>query len=482
MAYQYNILYVPGKLLATADTLSRAPVQAADNKVDTIELFVGSLLKDIESLASTRLDRLRQHQAEDGVCAGLLRFCKDGWPKKVANVPVHLRAFWKERGNITTFEGLLLKDCRIVVPQTLQKEMLTLLHEGHQGVGRCKARARDSVWWPTLNSELEQLVGTCERCAQTRIQRCEPLLGTPTPDRPWQRIGVDLFELQGRNYVVMVDYYSRFPEVVSLATTTSSSVIAAMKSSFARFGIPETVVSDNGPQFSSTEFASFAASYGFSHRTSSPRYPQANGEAERMVRTLKELFVKAEDPHMALLVYRDTPGVTGYSPSELLMGRRLRTRLPGLHASLMPKWPSPKLVKSRDQRVKRRQRKDFNRRHAAQSLRPLEAGEDVWVQDIPCAARVLSPAQRPRSYVVETPRGVVQRNRRHLVPFTPSTPSQPSDFVCTQPATSDRPVPVAERTTGDSAEVPSSTRQSLPPGIRVTRSGRQVKPPQRLNL
>lgn len=111
--------------------------------------------------------------------------------------------------------------------------------------------------------------------------------------------------------MLVVNYYSRFPEVISLTLTTSTSVIAAVKSTFARFGIPDVLVSDNGPQFSSRQFAEFAQSYGFQHVTSSPRYPQANGEAERMVRTIKELFYKSRDPHMALLVYRDTPGMTG---------------------------------------------------------------------------------------------------------------------------------------------------------------------------
>lgn len=422
MRYQFTVLYVPGKLIATADTLSRAPIQGHDpersqRQTDSIELFIGEVVTAAANLMSSRMDALRKHQAEDGICSGLLRFCEKGWPENVSKVPVHLREYWKERGNITVCDGFLLKDRRIIIPSLMRREVLQQIHEGHQGIGRCKARARDAVWWPTLNSEIEQLVTSCEKCAQTRVQRSEPLIATPTPNRPWQRVGADLFELDGTHYIIVVDYYSRFPEVISLSSTTSTAVIAAVKSTFARHGIPDVFVSDNGPQFSSRVFAEFAQTYGFHHITSSPGYPQSNGEAEHMVRTMKDLFTKSKDPHMALLVYRDTPGASGYSPSQLLMGRRLQTTVPKMPDTLQPEWPPHDEVAAKDKANRTKQSQDFNRRHAAHQLRPLADGEDVWVQDMSCAAKVLSPARRPRSYVVETPTGIIQRNRRHLVPF-----------------------------------------------------------------
>lgn len=521
MRYQFTVLYVPGKLIATADTLSRAPVQELDprcqRQVDSIELFVGEVVSAATHFVSSRLEALRTHQAEDGICSGLQRFCEKGWPEHESKVPVHLREYWKERGNITVCGGFLLKDRRIIIPRLMRHEILQLIHEGHQGIGRCKARARDAVWWPTLNSEIDQLVTACERCAQTRVQRSEPLISTPTPSRPWQRVGADLFELEGRHYVLVVDYYSRFPEVISLTSTASTSVVAAVKSTFARFGIPDVLVSDNGPQFSSKVFAEFAQNYGFQHVTSSPRYPQANGEAERMVRTLKELFYKSGDPHMALLVYRDTPGVTGYSPSQLLMGRRLQTKVPKLPEMLQPEWPSRRDFKKKDGEARRRQRNDFNRRHAARQLRPLSVGEDVWVQDVRCRATVLSPAKRPRSYVVETETGVLQRNRRHLVPFDASpavsvgqgpgsltnkitSPAGPAvstagtspgagsqqQLTTAEPAlTAAQPGPAPTAAPTIVTNLPStSTESSMAENtpIRVTRSGRQVRRPVRLNL
>ncbi|KAJ8346672.1 hypothetical protein SKAU_G00280730 [Synaphobranchus kaupii] len=110
---------------------------------------------------------------------------------------------------------------------------------------------------------------------------------------------------------------------------------------FARHGIPETVVTDNGPQFTGGDKKVFAADYGFDHVTSSPRYPQSNGEAERAVQTVKNLLKKAADPYRALLAYRATPLSNGYSPAQLLMGRRLRTTLPTFSCSVGAGHPGP---------------------------------------------------------------------------------------------------------------------------------------------
>jgi len=152
-------------------------------------------------------------------------------------------------------------------------------------------------------------------------------------------VGSDLFMLKGDTYLFVVDYFSRYPEVVKLTTTVSASVIAALKTIFARHGIPETIRSDNGPQYSADEFDKFTKSYGIQHITSSPRYPQSNGLVERMVRTVKRLLKRSSDPYLALLSYRATPlPWCNLSPSELLMGRQLRTSLPQTTKHMIPRW------------------------------------------------------------------------------------------------------------------------------------------------
>ena len=157
------------------------------------------------------------------------------------------------------------------------------------------------------------------------------------------------------------DYYSRFMEVQKLNTTTSSSVVTHLKSIFARFGIPTTMISDNGPQFDSQEMKEFSQSYGFQHVTTSPYYPQANGLAERTVKTVKRLLEHSSDPYRALLSYRATliPWCA-LSPAELLMRRKIRTDVPQSKDNLIPKWSHIKNFRSLDKGYKESQKKNYD--------------------------------------------------------------------------------------------------------------------------
>ena len=121
------------------------------------------------------------------------------------------------------------------------------------------------------------------------------MIKSELPDYPWQIIGTDLFEMKGHQYLLTVDYLSRYPQIAKL-TTTCNVAISKLKDVFSQHGIPEIVKSDNGPQFSAQEFAEFANTYGFTHVTSSPKYPQSNGQIERMVQTKKNLLKNSEDP------------------------------------------------------------------------------------------------------------------------------------------------------------------------------------------
>ena len=168
----------------------------------------------------------------------------------------------------------------------------------------------------------------CKECAKEAPKNREPLIVTSLPNYPWQMVGVDLFELNKDHYLLIVDYFSRYPEVIQLTSTTSAAVVKVMKSIFSRNGVPEVVRSDNGPQFSAEEFAKFASSYGFQHVSSNPRYAQSNGQVECMVRTVKKMILKPDDPYLAIISYWSTPHPwCNLSPGELLMGRRIRTIL-----------------------------------------------------------------------------------------------------------------------------------------------------------
>ena len=158
----------------------------------------------------------------------------------------------------------------------------------------------------------------------------------------------------------MVDYFSRYPEMVKLSSTTSQAIINALKTIFSRHGIPEIIRTDNGPQYSSQEFAAFARQYDFTHITSSPHFPQSNGQAERTVKTVKQLLKESEDPHIALLTYRSTPfHWCGLSPAELLMGRRLWTNVPQVKEQLVPEWHFLEDFQQKNKEFKQRQKQDM---------------------------------------------------------------------------------------------------------------------------
>ncbi|KAK3731331.1 hypothetical protein QZH41_004089 [Actinostola sp. cb2023] len=153
----------------------------------------------------------------------------------------------------------------IVVPQALRKDVLAQIHEGHLGIERSKQRARELVFWPGMSKQIEDTVANCSICQELRNSNTkEPMIPHEIPQYPWQIAATDLFTWNGGNYIVVVDYYSRYWEVSSLHNTTSTSVIEKLKQFFARHGIPETLKSDNGPQYSSAEFAKLQLS-GNSH-------------------------------------------------------------------------------------------------------------------------------------------------------------------------------------------------------------------------
>ena len=189
-------------------------------------------------------------------------YCTKQWPTKKF-ISDEVLPYWTERDSLTVCNNLLMFNNRIVVPKFLQQETLKKVHTGHQGIERCRMRVATSVWWPGVSQQVRQLVEQCKECAKEAPKKREPLIVTPLPDYPWQMVGVDLFESNKDHYLLIVDYFSRYPEVIQLTSTTSAAVVKVMKSIFSRHGVPEVVRSDNGPQFSAEEFAKFASSYRF---------------------------------------------------------------------------------------------------------------------------------------------------------------------------------------------------------------------------
>ncbi|UYV64812.1 hypothetical protein LAZ67_3002052 [Cordylochernes scorpioides] len=313
----------------------------------------------------------------------------------------------------------------------LKLEILDKLHAGHFGITKTRLRARETVWWPGISEEIAETVRKCSVCIQEAVSKHEPLIPTNFPTRPWQKIGMDLFKFENKWYLVVIDYYSRFPEMIQLDRLTANVVVRSCKSIFARHGIPETVVSDNGTQFGAArEFANFARQYGFQHVTSSPRFPQSNGMAEAGVKIAKLILKKNQDPSLGLLEYRSTPLENGYSPAELLMGRKLRTTLPIAPENLNPKLVDSQILKRKEGRRRKDMKSRYDRRCGATDMEELSEGDTVWITDMRTWGIVKKKASAPRSYMIDTPVGTLRRNRFHLrkgdtvqYPADPSTPT-----------------------------------------------------------
>ena len=422
MRFSFSISHVPGKDMVVADALSRAPTSDPTSTDQLLKEEAAAYVRVVlSSLPATenRTAEIRECQAQDSVCREVMLYCQTEWPES-KSISEAVRPFYHVASELSVEDGLLLRGRRMIIPATLQKEILQRIHTGHLGITKCREHARQSVWWPGLSTQLSQLIKSCKECCKEQSQRALPLHPSPLPDLPFQKVGTDLFEWKKKTYLLIVDYFSRFIEISLLSRTTAEDVIHHMKSIFARHGVPEIVISDNGPQYASEAFAAFAQHYGFTHRTSSPLYPQGNGEAERAVKTVKELLRKGGDPYLALLAHRSSPLQCGYSPSELLMNRKLRTTLPIPRSSLIPSVPDRELLREKDEHYKIHQKQNFDNHHGVRELPQLQPGDAVWLPDRNSEAVVLEQVNH-RSYQVQTPEGTYRRNRRALIQLpTPS--------------------------------------------------------------
>ena len=470
MRFRYTVCHIPGKEMYTADTLSRAPLAStgdthSKNLQEDVEAFVSAILSNLPA-TENRLQQIHEAQYDDEVCQKIREYTLRGWPDKHNLSYSSLKPYLQHAAEFTVQDGLLMMNDRILIPASLRLEVLDQIHHGHLGIVKCRERAKQSVWWPGLSRQIESMVENCKSCQLHRAQTAEPLMPTPLPDRPWQKVAVDICEHQKIKYIVIVDYYSRYIECLRLQSETASSVIEAMKATFARHGIPEIVRSDNGPQFAGREFQDFANAYGFTLITSSPRYPRSNGEAERAVQTAKALLKKNKDLYLGLLAYRSTPLQNGFSPAELLMGRKIRTTLVQHPSQLQPR--SSPVISDKEERMKCDMRTNHDVRYRARDLSELVPGQPVYVRDTGNEGVVERQAENcPRSYIIQTPKSTLRRNRRSVI-------SLPSPDHKTQSTSVPQDVPL---------DIPPiSASPKLPSQSVVTRSGRPVQRPAKLDL
>ncbi|CAB3991932.1 Transposon Tf2-6 poly [Paramuricea clavata] len=362
--YHPTVKYVPGKFLFIADTLSRAylPDEGEQQELnEDIEVMVHSMVTVIPA-SPEKMAELKEETANDETLQQLKQQMVQGWADRKHEIPQNLATYWNIRHELSEAEGLIFKDHQLVIPTAMRSNMLNLIHESHLGIEKCKARARAILFWPGMSK----------------------------------------------------DIYEKFIETALLPNKTAGTVIRHLKSIFARHGIPDELVSDNMP-FNSKEFDEFAKEWRFKQTTSSPTYAQSNGMSEKAVQTVKRILKKADDPYVGLMEYRNTP-VTGmtYSPSQLLMSRTTRTKIPMSKELLLPAVP----ISAQQQLEQRQNQQKQNYDKSTKPLPPLEIGENIHLRQdsiwVPATVSGLAPA--PRSYIVTTSDGQqYRRNRRDLL-------------------------------------------------------------------
>eukprot|EP00731_Ephydatia_muelleri_P010462 Em0005g1048a len=340
-AYQYDLQYVKGKENLLADPLSRLPMNVSSTSAEEDVGHHSALLNvRIEDLPMSKRD-LQKRTRQDPLLAQVINCVDRGWPSDRKQIPAELLTFYEKRETLS-FENILLWQGRIVVSTALHRNVLDTLHEGHPGIWAMRALASGNV-----------------------------------PTEPWQRIHIDYAgPFEGSSWLVVVDAFSKWIEIKPQRSTTTSGTVKALREIFCRFGLPRVIVSDNGPQFSSQEFKQFCDSNNIVHIRSTPYHPKTNGLAERAVRTFKERFLASQGStddvelrlQRFLLSYRNTPHKsTGRAPAEMLMGRKLQTKLDLL---------KPDSLSYMDQAVVKQ--KLYHDQGA--KLRIFRDGEEVWVQ------------------------------------------------------------------------------------------------------
>lgn len=267
-------------------------------------------------------------------------------------------------------------------------------------------------------------------------QRPEPLIPGKVPKYPFEVIAADLCTYREKEYLVVRDVLSNFPEVISLTSTTSTAIINHLKCIMARHGIPKVPRTDNGPQFSSKQFKEFTRKWDFAHITSSPHFPQSNGAAEIGVNIIKSIFKRnPEDPLLGLLHYRTTPTQLGPAPAQIAMSRLLNTTIPTTSTTLMPKIEDLELYKKKLRKRREKAKETYDKQHKAKELPELHAGRRLFLPDEKLHGTVTEKRKEPRSYTIPTEKGSeLRKNRRAVIEL----PEQTVNLV---PGTTPPPTP-----------------------------------------
>ena len=317
-SYQpFNVIYKKGKDIPVADALSRVtPMDPEDNiklPIIAVNLIAVHILLSAhpQDTFSRKLDRLRKSTAQDNQLTRLSHYINTGFPCEKKNLLTVLQEYWNYRDTLSIKNGLLTCGSRIIVPQEMQAEMLQYIHDGHQGKERCLLRARNTVFWPKITYDIQELIERCIICQEHRKSQSIIGITQEFPPFPWHTLATDIFYWKRMDFLIVDDVFSKYFLVRKLANSSSAAVCAEIATIVTELGLPHIIRSDNGPCYNFKEFQQLLQCYNITHQTSSPHHPRSNGFVERMVGVAKKLMDKAGSKGKpwisSLYEYRVTP-------------------------------------------------------------------------------------------------------------------------------------------------------------------------------
>ena len=494
---QYNpvVKYTKGSELHLADMLSRDvklhPVPDTPNNVQ-IHVVV----------PFTKEKRLELKRETENEFHELLKVIRTEWPENRSALPDSLKKYWNFKNDLSVLDDIIFKNFRVLIPNKMKQTVLNCLHKSHKSVSSTLRLARDHVFWINMDKDIEEYVNKCQVCQATQKNNIQHKIKLhEVPKRPWSIVGTDLFEFKNENYILIADSYSGFFDFKKLNLTASKNVIKELKEWFAVHGVCDKLFSDNGPQYASEEFKKFAKDWNFEHCTSSPHFPRSNGLIERYVQEAKSLLNRVKrdgsDLQLALLLLRNIPRGNIGSPVQRLMGRRTKTTLPTSERLLQPK-----IIRQVHEELKkmRESAKNCSDKNKVQDKEFL-CNQDVllkikdrhWVP-----AKVIDRENSSRSYIVKTKDGkTYRRNSWFLKNWTKDEPTLKENSlegIKRNHSTQDNETIEKGRYTNESTGPDIKTEEVNPNQTmvfntgpanneqQITRSGRCIKPPDRLNL
>lgn len=461
--YRFNVIYRAGKN-NIADPLSRLlpdnPAVISEN--DTYEKNLIMLVQELTPKALLLAEIRKEIQNDPELKMLYDELLADRMPSS--------KVFSHIKDELGVVDDIIIRGSRLIIPSSLRERTLQNAHEGHPGIVKMKDRLRSKVWWPSMDQHAEKFVKCCDACQKVGKEITkEEIHRRQMPDGPWQDLAIDFKDLPDGSYLcVVVDYYSRYVEVATMKSITAKATCEFLDEIFARHGLPYSITSDQGPQFTSQGFSDYCARNGICHYTTFAYWPQANGEVERQNRSLQKIIQITQlqkgdwkqELLKYLLMYRSTAhAVTGKSPAELLFSRKIRDKLPTL--------------KEREGRVEVRDRDAWNKAKVSNNstvpYKTINIGDEVLLKrsfrkqksdsKFEDETGVVTSVDGP-AVLVQTPTKLVTRHKNQIEPYSRQSSQE---GVSLGPADSTQSSVEPVESGSPPAEVRHSSRISKPP-------------------